>query len=298
MADKKNSRNTFTVVGTLKQVEYKNKEKQAEQVSSRATVESVIGGKTKTYEIEFFSKAVTQAGTPNKLYATYLDMEKNIGKKIKITGELRENRYYSSTKEAVVSTNVLSGRFVNYDVKDSDIATFGFDGFVIRALSEKKNKDEEIYQYNISVAQEGYKEGSLVVINFNVSVAPEDMAIVDVIRDRYSVGSSVQIDGDLDFYTETTVSEVNREGGFGKPIVREYTNTYRNYFITSGSAPILSDDEKAFYNDEKINALVQAYKANDVELEKAAKEKENTTTPAQSTAPAAKPAVKRTGSLI
>ena len=298
MAEKKNLTNTFTVVGHLKSVEYRNKEKLAEQVSAKATIESEIGGQTKEYEIEFFSKATTAAGAPNKLYATYVDLEKNIGKKIKVTGEFRENRYYSSTKEAVISVNVLSGRFINYDVKDADTATFEFQGFVIKELTEKTNKDGEIYQYNIGIAQEGYKENSLTVINFNVSTEPESSEIVNVIRDQYTIGNSVTITGDLDFYSETTTSEINQEGGFGKPIVREYTNTYRNYFITGGLAPFSPDDEKAFYNDEKIATLVQAYKAHDVELEKEAKEKENTTTPTQSTTPAAKPAAKRTGSLI
>ena len=298
MAEKKNLTNSFTVVGHLKSVEYRNKDKQAEQVSAKATIESEIGGQTKEYDIEFFSKAVTAAGTPNKLYAAYIDLEKNIGKKIKVSGEFRENRYYSSTKEAVVSTNVLSGRFINYDVKDADSATFEFQGFVIKELTEKTNKDEEIYQYNIGIAQEGYKENTLTVINFNVSTEPESAEIVNVIRDQYALGCSVTITGDLDFYTKTTTSEINQEGGFGKPIVREYTNTYRNYFITGGSAPTSPDDEKAFYNEEKIATLAQAYKAHDVELEKEAKEKENTTTPTQSTTPAAKSAVKRTGSLI
>lgn len=298
MAEKKNLTNTFTVVGHLKSVEFRNQEKQAEQVSARAVIESEIEGRTKEYEIEFFSKAVTNAGAPNKLYAAYIDLGKNIGKKIKVNGEFRENRYYSSTKGAVVSTNVLSGRFINYDVKDADSATFEFQGFVIKELTEKQNKNNEVYQYNIGIAQEGYKENSLTVINFNVSTEPESADVVNTIRDQYTIGASVTVVGDLDFYTETTTSEINQEGSFGKPIVREYTNTYRNYFITGGFAPFLPDDEKAFYNDEKIAALVQAYKANDVELEKAGKEKENTVTPAQSTTPAAKPAPKRTGSLI
>lgn len=297
MAEKKNLTNTFTVVGHLKSVELRNKDKLAEQVSARAIVESEIGGQTKEYEIEFFSKATTSAGAPNKLYAAYVDLEKNIGKKIKVSGEFRENRYYSSTKEAVVSVNVLSGRFINYDVKDADSATFEFQGFVIKELTEKQNKNGEVYQYNIGIAQEGYKENSLTVINFNVSPEPECAEIVNVIRDQYTVGASVTITGDLDFHTEVSTSEISQEGGFGKPIVREYTNTYRNYFITGGLAPFSPDDEKAFYNDEKIATLVQAYKANDVELEKAATEKANTVTPNQST-PAAKPAAKRTGSLI
>ena len=81
---------------------------------------------------------------------------------------------------------------------------------------------------------------------------------------------------------------------------RTHTQTrpeYRNYFITGGLAPFSPDDEKAFYNDEKIATLVQAYKANDVELEKAASEKENTTTPTQST-PAKPSTPKKTASLI
>lgn len=298
MADKKTLTNTFTVVGHLKEVEYRNPDKQAEQVSARATIESEINGQTKEYEVEFFSKAVTSQGTPNKLYAAYIDLGKNIGKKIKVSGEFRENRYYSATRETVVGVNTLSGRFINYDIKDADAATFEFQGFVIKELSEKQNKEGEIYQYNIGIAQEGYKENTLTVINFNVSTDPESSDIVNSIRDQYSLGASVTITGELDFHTEVTTSEINNEGGFGKPIVREYTNTYRNYYITGGSAPFLPDDEKAFYNDEQIAALVAAYKAHDVELTKEASEKTDSSNKTTTTTSAVKPATKKTASLI
>lgn len=292
---KKQATNTFTIVGTLKSVEYRNKEKMAEQVSARAVIESLIGGITKSFEVEFFSKAVTAAGAPNKLYAAYCDLEKNIGKKIKVNGELRENRYYSATKESVVSTNTLSGRFINYNPSDSDTATFEFQGFVVRELSEKTNKDGEVYQYNLSIGQEGFKENSLNVITFNVDVNPESSGIVSYIRDNYTSGSSVIVIGELDFQNKTTTKEISQEGGFGGPIVREYTNTYRNYFVTQGTAPISPSEDKALYNDEKIAALIEAYKANDVKLQEDAKE-DTKAAPAQSApAPAAK---KRTGSLI
>ena len=68
--------------------------------------------------------------------------------------------------------------------------------------------------------------------------------------------------------------------------------------ITKGTTPFSPDEDKAFYNDDKIAALVNSYKSRDVELEKEAKEK-NVTPTSTPTSPVSAPAPKkRTGSLI
>ena len=262
-----------------------------------ATIESVIRGKTNSFDVDFFAKAVTANGAPNKLYAAYKDLKKNIGKKVEVTGEFRENRYFSSQKETVVGTNVLSGRFVKTVQGKDDMSKFEFEGFVVKELSEKTRQNGEVYQYTFSLGQEGYKENSLNVIMFNIETSPESNGIVSYVRENYLTGSSVFICGELDFHSETSTVEVNQVGGFGGPIVREYTNKYRNYYVTQGSAPIQPEEEKAYYNNEKIAAMVEAYKAYDVELEKAAKDKAAGTS-TEKTTPVAPAQKKRTGSLI
>lgn len=294
MAEKQKLSNSFTIIGTLKGVEFKNKDKLAEYVSAIATIDSNIGGVTNNFSVEFFAKAVTNDGKPSKLYSSYKDMEKNIGKRIKVDGELRENRYYNAQRETIVGSNVLSGKFVNFNPTDDDVAKFEFAGFIATELKEKTNKDGEVYSYTIGIGQEGYKENTLNVIQFNIEASPECSNIVSYVRDNYLTGTSVLVTGELDSHVEKTAVTVN-EGGFGGPIVREYSSVRKNFFITQGSAPILAD--KAYYDDNKIAAMVQNYKAHDVEIEKAAKDRaEGIATPAAS--PAAPTTKKRTGSLI
>ena len=297
MADKKELKNYFVVVGRLKAVNFRNEEKKAEQVSARATIESEIEGKTLTFEIDFFSKAVTNAGAPNKLYAAYCDLPNHIGQKIKVTGDFRENRYYDVTKEVIVGSNLLNGRFINYDTQDTDSASFEFQGFIVQGLVEKINKNNEVYGYTISIGQEGYKENSLTVIKFNVEATPENSGNIDYIRENYLPGYSVTVFGKLDFHTEVTTQEIG-EGGFGGPIVREFKNTYRNFYITKGTTPFSPDEDKAFYNDDKIAVLVNSYKSRDVELEKEAKEKNVTPTSTPTSSVSTPAPKKRTGSLI
>ena len=260
--------NEFTIVGTLKNVDKRvgQSKKGDEYISVTATVESVIDEVVNEYEINFYTNKYTKEGKESQLYNTYLDMDALCNKKVLITGSLRENRYWNKATSQMSSAQQLTGRWIN-STPDStnDEGSFIIAGFVVKTLLERKNKRDEIYRYDLTLGQADYSDTKMN--SFTLHVNPEDKAIVNGVE-RYQVGDTVQVKGNLNFITVETESE-DTHGGFGQKIVRKYTNRQRNFYIIGGSDPIDSDEA---YSNEFINELVSAYKANDVKIEANAKD--------------------------
>ena len=188
-----------------------------------------------------------------------------IGKKIEVTGSIRENRFFSESANQLVSSQQLSGMWVKGVVETTaDTGTFSLGGFLGRAVQERKNKNDEIYRY--------------------------DMVIV---QSLYQVGDTFKVEGSLKFTVkEETVQE---ETGFGKPITKTYKNKQKNFYVTSGSN-VIYDEGKA-YDVDVIKSLKAAYDAKDVELMSAKKEVAKTTA-APAPVSAAPQVTKRQASLI
>ena len=263
MANEFLSTNTFKIVGQLIKAEQNlrtDAKTGAQSISVTATIASVIEGKNHEFTVRLFSKALTNDGKPNGLYASYSKMNELEGHKIEISGSMSENRYYSTNSEQMVSAQVLNGRWVkSVPATTADEATFTIGGFIIREVSEKVNKNNEIYRYDIAIAQSNYNGDNISVFNLNVD--PSSLEVLNGVR-TYKTGDTVKVAGDLTSVVETKTVE-DTTAGFGKKVFNTFTNTYKGYYITFGSNPI---NDATTYDGMTIQRLVAAYKAKDTEL--------------------------------
>ena len=271
--------NTFKVVGRLVKADVKlgtSTKNGQPYVSATATVQSVINGETKEFEIDFYSSQMTGAGKVSALYTSYSKMAELEGKKVEITGSIRENRYFSSNLNQIVSAQELAGRFIKGVAESAaDDAKWEMSGFIVKTLQEKVNKKEEVYRYDLTIAQANYSGSAISMFVLHVDPSRRDI-ITGV--EGYEVGQTVRLNGALNFKVETVTSESKNEGGFGQGVIKTYTNRTKNFFIEGGSAPI-KDETK--YDGAVISDLISAYKARDVEL--ADKGRSSNSTPVEST---------------
>lgn len=282
--------NTFKVVGRLIKAEVRTgnrKDNGQGYVSVDATVQSTIGGKTNEYEISLFASQMTKDGKPSQLYTSYTKMPELEGKKVEISGEIRENRYFSSNLNQIVSSQQLSGRWVR-GVSDTtaDVATYELGGFIVKSLVERQNKAGEVYRYDLTIAQSNFAGNGISM--FVLHVDPSRRDIISGVE-GYNVGDTVRLNGVLAHTVETVVAASNNEGGFGEPVTRTYTNRQKNFFIEGGSAPIADDTA---YDNVTIKTLIDAYKANDVALSSSAPASSSSTSTADA------PVTRRQASLI
>ena len=285
--------NTFKVVGRLLSADVRTgnrKDNGQGYVSVDVTVQSTIGGKNNEFEISLFASQMTKDGKPSQLYTSYTKLPELIGKKVEISGEMRENRYFSSNLNQIISTQQLSGRWVR-GVADSstDEATYELGGFIVKSLIERQNKAGEVYRYDLTIAQSNFAGNGLSMYTLHVDPSRRDI-LAGV--EGYNVGDTVRLNGNLVFTVEQVVSSSANEGGFGEPVTRTYTNKQKNFFIEGGSAPIADDTA---YDSTTIKTLIDAYKAHDVELSSAATA---TTTSTPTPAVAEAPVTRRQTSLI
>lgn len=264
--------NTFKIVGRLVKAEVKldtSSKTGQPYCSATATIQSIINGINCEYEVNFYASQMTGAGKVSTLYTAYSKMNELEGHKVEISGSIRENRYFSTTLNQLVSTQELAGRFIKgVSETVSDDATWEMSGFIAKNLIEKKNKQGEVYRYDLTLGGVGYN-GSVLSL-FTLHVDPSRRDIINGV-DNYEVGQTVRLNGSLVFKVETVTSESKNEGGFGQGVVRTYTNKQKNFFIEGGSAPI-TDETK--FDSLTISDLISAYKARDVELSEKSKGKE------------------------
>lgn len=287
--------NSFKVVGRLVSADVKvgnRQENGAGYVSVDALVASVIDGEDNEYPITFFANEQTKDGKHSKLYDTYAKLGELIGKKIEVTGSIRENRFFSESANQLVSSQQLSGMWVKGVVETTaDTGTFSLGGFLGRAVQERKNKNDEIYRYDMVIGQSNYKGDNMAM--FTVHLNPANVEVVNGVQSLYQVGDTFKVEGSLKFTVkEETVQE---ETGFGKPITKTYKNKQKNFYVTSGSN-VIYDEGKA-YDVDIIKSLKAAYDAKDVELMSAKKEVAKTTA-APAPVSAAPQVTKRQASLI
>ena len=283
--------NTFKVVGKLLSTNVRTgtlTSNGQDYVSVDVTIQSVIGGKTNEFEISLFANKLTKDGKPSQLYTSYSKLPELEGKKIEISGDIRENRYFSSNLNQIISTQQLSGRWVRGVAESAaDEATYELGGFIVKSLVERQNKAGEVYRYDLTIAQSNYAGNGLSM--FTLHVDPSRRDIISGVE-GYNVGDTVRLNGSLVFTVETVTASSANEGGFGEPVTRTYTNKQKNFFIEGGSAPIADDTA---YDNVTIKTLIDAYKANDVALSSKA-----SSTPAASSATTDAPVTRRQASLI
>lgn len=258
--------NSIKVVGRLISTDLKKgnrKDNGQGYISGNITIQSVFGGSTKEFEVALYANEQTQAKQPNKLYISYSKLNELVGKKVEVTGELRENRYWSTNAKQLVSAQQLSGRFVR-GVSESteDEAKYELGGFVVSTLTERKNKAGEIYRYDLQLGQANYSGNALSI--FTLHVQPSDVEIIKGLQNMYKAGDTVLVNGILDYKVET-VTRASDNVGFGSGAVHTFTNRTRQLWIAGGSN-VYTSEEQGKYPELVIRDLIASYKAKDVEL--------------------------------
>lgn len=265
--------NSFKLIGTVGGVNMERKIRKTDgkaYISGNAEINATIDGKECSYEVSFYANEMTTDNKPSQLYKTYSELDQFIGKKVEINGSIRENRFFSPKGGNMVSAQVLDGRFVKgVSSNTADEATWELGGFVTSTLVEKKNKDEEIYRYDLMIAQSNYKEDNISV--FTVHGEPEKTNIIKGLN-TYQAGDTVILRGVM-LFTVTTEEVQVSEGGFGEPIVKTYTNRQKNWYVTGGSQPVQTE---AAYTNTEITDFISAYKSRDVQLTEEAANKTTT----------------------
>lgn len=259
--------NTFTIVGRLINAEVKETSRNnVDRINVTLSIKSTIGGAEKDYEVFASASKLTRDGKVSQLYTTYAKLPELINKKIQVDGSIRASRFFSTRDQKLIDYQSLSGRWIKgVPESETDTATYELGGFVVSPLAEKKKKDGSVYKHELKIGQTDYNNQLQVI---TVDINPEEVNFVQG-ASKYLVGDTVFIKGLLDFYTVQQVSQT--QGGFGD-MSRTYTNHIHNYFLVGGSDPMDKSDARA-YSSELIRSLIEAYKAHDVELENAAKER-------------------------
>lgn len=281
--------NSFRVVGTLTSVEPTSgtrRDNGQEYISVDVIVNSVINGIPCEYEISLFASRFTKDGKESQLFTSYSKLPELKGKKVDISGEIRENRYWSTNLNQMVSAQQLSGRFVRGVAESTaDVASFTLGGFIVKTPVERTNKDGEVYRYDVTIGQSNYKGDNMSM--FVLHVNPDQREILAGVE-SYEVGSTVKLNGSLIFKVEQVTVE-DKNNAFGTSVTRTFTNRQKNFYIEGGSNPI---DDDSTYGQDVIKSLVSAYKAHDLELSSKAKSDND------SQAEVAAPVSKRQTSLI
>ena len=283
MAEELKKTNSFKVVGTLIGVDTKKgqmKSNGQDFISVTATVKSVIDGKSNEFEIEFFASKLTKEGKPSQLYINYDKMGEMKDKKVEVTGEIRENRFWSTKTSQMASNLVLSGKFLKGVTSETaDCGTFEMVGFIAKELTEKQNKDKQVYRYDLVLGIANYNNQSASLFTLNVD--PDNIAVVKGTQ-SWKVTNTVKVNGQLRCEIEKV--EKTEDSAFGEPIVKTFINKKKNFFITSGSNPFT--EEGTFYTNDLITGLLEAYKAEDVKKQaEAAASNPQTEEAAESKAP-------------
>ena len=263
--------NSFKIIGRLKSQDLKvgRKDNGEGYISGKAIIISNLDGRDNEFEVSFYTNQLTKDKKESQLFITYSNLESLVGKKVEVTGELRESRFWSRASNQMVSAQQLSGRFIRGTTESSiDEGSFELGGFVIEELKEKKNKDNEVYRYDLALGQSNYSGTSMS--RFVVHVDPNEREIVNGVR-SYRIGQTVRVNGDLRFIVNIVTSTASNEGGFGSGVTRTFTNKIHSFFVRGGTAPI-ADAAQGMYSSDVVRSLVAAYKARDVELSAKAKD--------------------------
>lgn len=260
--------NNIKIVGTLADAKVttgNRKDNGQGWISVDATITSVINGVNNEFTVNFYTNQKTKDGKDSKLYESYSKLPEMIGRKVEVDGDIRENRYFSTNLNQLISTQLLNGRFYRGVVESSvDTATFTVGGFLVKTPVEKRNKKDEVYRYDVTLGQSNYKGDGMSMITLHIN--PNHREILNGVESLYNVGDTVQFTGSLVFKTEVVTVE-DENTAFGAPVVKTYTNKQSNFYIEGGSNPI--SDERA-YAPEVVATLIDAYKAHDVELQSSA----------------------------
>jgi len=276
--------NEVSIVGTLVDVEGTPRvSREGEDfISLKLTVKSLIQDEENTdlpareqvTEISLYSKKLKK-GTQelNKLYAKYINVPNLLGKRVSISGEIKEDKFFSERNGDMVSFNGVRGRFVQ-EAKPSEIdkADFSFAGYVRKPLAAKTNRDGEVIHYELQMAQANYNDK--MPINVTLSIDKDNEGIISILQEIYLAGVTGLLSGE--FLTTTSIVEKTVQtdtASFGTPKTQVFTNVYKTLRVSGGNEPIPQEDSGA-YKPDFMMELKTAYDKDSVKREEDAKNRE------------------------
>ena len=270
MAETKYSRtNKVIIVGTVAEVDT-NERTTADgrkYVNGKVVIKSVIQDKENLFDVKVLAFEKTSTGAVSSLYSSYVSLPSMLGKRIRVTGDLREGSFVTPDGQ-LRQFNEIYGRFFNVVRADeADCANFEYSGFVVKSIYKRTNRDEEIIGYRLDVAQANYSGTNMQVVRFDID--KNDMHIVQAIESAYEVGQTVKFNGVISHISRIETRE--EQVSFGEPVVKQFVTTEKVYRITSGNEPF-SEDDPTYYPQEVITSLVAEYKkSNAARIEEAKK---------------------------
>lgn len=265
-------------------------------INGKIVVKSIVNGTENLIDVKVLAFEKTKSGETNRLYTNYTKLDSFLHKKVTISGELRDGSMVNNQGN-LIHFNEIYLRFINPAKSDAvDTATFEYSGFVVKALYERKNKDDELLGYRIEVAQANYNDTAMSVLRFDVD--KQDVNIAQAIEANYETQTTVSFSGVINYISisETRTEEV----AFGAATPKTFVRSEKVFRITGGKEPY-GEDDPAAYTAEEIQKFVADYKAADADrLEKAknGSDTETATTAAPNAAAAAMQSKIRPNSLI
>ena len=257
---KLNNENKIDIVGIMTDAEVKTgvSAKGTEYINGKVTVKVQ---ETKTYALHFYANKITKDGTISKLYNTYSSLPTYIGRKVSITGSIREAKISAGSE--IRYGNSLDLRFINI-LADGDqteeCAKFSVSGYIIGGLTDVYNEDgTTIRNHIITVGQANYNNSEAIHIRLNVD--PKNVAAVNSIRNNFTLNTTVNFKGVLDFRVEN--QEIVEENDFGGATTRIIQRSTRNYLVQTGK---IFHDDNDIYLPEEIKELEDAYKLAEARL--------------------------------
>lgn len=234
-------------------------------VRGKMTIVSSINADTEyTYDLNVFQYKLDTNGKVNKPYSQLMDVINEVVKvddRVRVSAGFTMSKFKDEGRDVLVEANRLSFRFISpaTDKDVADKAEFEVGGFVYAGLTDKQDKDGNVYIKELQIMQTNYAKSADKVrpVLLKVHVSPEDHAKAAAIEGAYQRGATVKVTGDLEFITTEYTKE--EEVMFGEPIVRTYYNTQKVVRITSGS-PVYTEPGKAYTSDD-MKFLMDKYQA-------------------------------------
>lgn len=269
--------NNVTITGTLVDASklktgiFKKGQSVGKQfISGEISVKCVLDGQENIIPISLFSSEMTQDGKHSKLFDSYSQLPNKVGQRLTFEGGSIEEHRYVGQKGEVVRTQRIRGRFVN-DARptDADAATFQLNGYVARGLTEKKNKNDQVYLYELVIGQQNYRGDNAQMFYLNLPL--DAIEWKQALLKAYTPGVTVSVDGDIRYLTEQR--EIETEQGqslFGEAIKRVVVNTYRYFYIKHATTPLQLGDPNA-YTMESMQAFKEARSAEEARMIEEAK---------------------------
>lgn len=249
--------NRVTIQGTLMDNSLENKVDKKGRKYLSGELEVMVDNDY-VIPVSVFAYELKNSGEKNTLYerlakvvdfpsARTVGMEK--APKVAISNaRIEDNSFYSERDGKVVNMWRIGGSFIRAAANDAvNQNSFEVQGVIssIKEVIDREGNSTDSYDLKLLNVAFGNRVNELT-LRF------DDPAAVKYINSNYNVGDMVTLCGQVVYSQETR--KVEKELGFGEPVVQTYTNTIRLLKITAGTAPV--DEDESGYSLKDLQATV------------------------------------------